>query len=124
MNSNKITHVTPLHGTILLAVLENQLLKKRDVKLLIDIRGTIWPPKHEPDPIIEIAWPEGNELSENCVEVTFEIDEVLLNDVQNWCAEIGVAIEQLTIAFLRFCAHCENYGAVRDWLAIGKGGNG
>jgi len=124
MNSIKITHVTPLHGTILLVVLENQLLKKREVKLLEDNHGTIWPPKHEPDTTIEIVWPENNEVSDNCVEIFLEINGVLLNDVRKWCSEISVTMEQLTIAFLRFCACQENHDVVREWLAGGKGMNG
>jgi len=131
MNTIKIINMTPLHGSILLAVIENQSSKKRDVKLLADTHGDIWPPTSETAFIpesLEIAWPDENGVDknmsdENSVDVTVEIEQEVLGDIQNWCSEMAVSVEQLMIAFLHFCACPENYGAVRKWLVSEKAGN-
>jgi antitoxin component of RelBE/YafQ-DinJ toxin-antitoxin module len=57
------------------------------------------------------------------VDITIEIEEGLLNDVQKICSELGTTIEQLIIDFLHFCARPENYETVRKWLCDGKAGD-
>lgn len=37
--------------------------------------------------------------------------------IKVWCTEHGITIEQLIIAFIRFCACPKNYEAVREWFA-------
>ena len=122
MNPVRIIYITPLHGSILLLIIENQELNKRDAKLLIDTQGDIWPTTREADAAFEVLWPDEVEPGKNSVEMSFEIDDALIGDIQNWGSEAGVTVEQLIIAFLRFCACPQNHDAVRDWLAGGKAG--
>ena len=64
-----------------------------------------------------------NETNGNMADLTIEIEETLLRDVQNLCSELGFTIEQLIVEFLRFCACPENYDVVRELLCGGKTGN-
>ena len=63
-----------------------------------------------------------DEQCENMVDVTIEIEESLLRDVQSLCLELGITVEQLIVAFIHFCACPENYEAVRALLCDGMGG--
>ena len=126
MSTVRITHIVPLHDAIVLAIFENQSLDKRTVKILTDIHGVFRSTKSEAD--IGISWPDENNDSEkepsgNKVDVVIEIEKRLLCDVQRWCSNCRVTVEQLIMAFLRFCACQENYEAVRDWLTKRKDGN-
>jgi hypothetical protein len=128
MNAIKITYAAPLQGAILIFILEDQISKKRDAKLLPDADSHIWSPKGDiiftSSNIVTSFLCESNDgntgSNENSADVTIEIEEMLARDTQGWCQEHGVIPEQLIIAFLRFCACAENYEAVRDWLGSGK----
>jgi hypothetical protein len=120
MNPVRIIYITPLYGSILLLIIENQVINKRDAKLLIDTQGITWPATREAYEAFEVSWPDEIGSGENNVEMSFKIDDVLLGDIQNWYSKAGVTVEQLIIAFMRFCACPQNHDAVRDWLTGGK----
>ena len=119
MSGIRITHVTPLYGHIILIILENRLLNKRMAKLLIDEHGDIWSPRGGANFIsqdFDALWEDDIEPGESGVEISIEVDEMLLCDIKTWCFEGGVSVEQLTVAFLRFCANEENHDEVHEWL--------
>ena len=59
---------------------------------------------------------EKNEMNENSVDITIEIEERLFRDTQKWCTEHGITAEQLIIAFISFCVCPENYDALASEL--------
>ena len=119
MSSTIIKYVVPLYKSILLVIMEHLSLKKRDAVLLIDHNGDILPGKST-DYKGTIPWPDDSRLDEPHVEVTVEIDAELCQSVQKRCSELGISVEQLIIAFIRFCACPENRDAIYEWLVSYK----
>lgn len=57
-------------------------------------------------------------MSDNFVNVSFEIEEELYNEASKVCAELGTTLEEVTAEFLRFCANPDNLPKVKDILGM------
>jgi len=54
------------------------------------------------------------------VEISFEIEESLLDEVNSICANLSIQTEQLILAFIRFCTFKDNYPALKEFIEINK----
>ncbi len=57
---------------------------------------------------------------DNLVEITFTVDEDLYKEASKICAELGTTLEEVTVAFLKFCIVPENLPKVKEILGIVK----
>ena len=102
MKTIKITHAVPLPGPILLVVIKNQTNGKSDAILLATpcedalLSGYIESLEQT------LSLPDDIQSGEDSEGVTFKIDEELYDRVRKWCDEVGISIEQLALAFIRF----------------------
>lgn len=55
---------------------------------------------------------------DNLVEITIEVDSELLEKATQLCTELGTTIEEVTVAFLKFCADPQNLPRVKEILGI------
>ena len=53
----------------------------------------------------------------NLVEISIEIEETVLADVEELCTREGITVEGLIVSFLYFCADPNNHETVREWFA-------
>jgi len=51
------------------------------------------------------------------VDISIDIDEYLLREVQKVCSGYGITVEQLIVAFIHFCACPDNYEAVKVYFS-------
>jgi len=102
MNTIKITHAVPLPGSILLVVIENQTNSKSDAILLTMPCEDALLSGYIESLEKTLSWPDDIQSGEDSEDVTFRIDEELYDRVRKWCAEVGISIEQLALAFIRF----------------------
>lgn len=58
------------------------------------------------------------DMTDNLVTVYFEIEEELYNEASKVCQENGTTIEEVTEAFLRFCANPDNLPKIKEILGI------
>ena len=54
--------------------------------------------------------------SADAVDVSVEIDDQLLHTTELWCVEQHITVNQLLLAFIRFCGNQSNWGVASDWL--------
>jgi len=64
-----------------------------------------------------LSWPDDIQSGEGSEDVTFEIDEALFDRTKIWCTDVGISIEQLALAFIRFCACTDNHMALKEWFS-------
>lgn len=57
---------------------------------------------------------------DNLVEITFTVDEDLYEEASKVCAELGTTLEEVTVAFLKFCIVPDNLPKVKEILGIEK----
>jgi len=120
MSAIEVIYSVQLSASILLAVIEDPLRKKRDVALLavpyIDALqpGYIESLKHT------ILWPDDANHGEDLVDLTIEIEEELLEQTKRWCVDLGISVEQLALAFVRFCACNDNQTALKKFFWLSK----
>ena len=50
------------------------------------------------------------------MDVSVEIDDQLLHTTELWCVEQHITVNQLLLAFIRFCGNQSNWGVASDWL--------
>jgi len=65
-----------------------------------------------------LLWPDDIMSAEDNAEVTIKIEEELLERTEKWCAEVGLSVEQLALAFIRFCTCADNHAALKEWLSF------
>jgi hypothetical protein len=63
-----------------------------------------------------VLWSDDIKSDQGCEDVTFEIDSKLFDRTERWCAEVGISIEQLALAFIRFCACKDNQAVLKEWF--------
>jgi len=119
MSAIEIIYSVQLSTSILLVVIENLSKRKRDVVLLtMPSVGTLQPGYIE-SLKQTILWPDDINLGEDSVDLTIEIEEELFDKTKRWCADLGISVEQLALAFVRFCACTDNQMALKEffWLS-------
>ena len=57
-------------------------------------------------------------MEENLVDLEFEIDTELYEEVVKLCDELGTTIEDVALQFVKFCAVPENLPKVKEILGI------
>lgn len=55
--------------------------------------------------------------NDNLETLTFEVDEDVYTAVSKHCKELGVSIEEMTLAFIKFCVIPENLPLVEAFLS-------
>lgn len=55
---------------------------------------------------------------DNLVEIAIEVDSELLEKANQLCTELSTTIEEMTVAFLKFCADPKNLPRVKEILSI------
>ena len=55
---------------------------------------------------------------DNLVEIAIEVDSELLEKANQLCTELSTTIEEVTVAFLKFCADPKNLPRVKEILSI------
>lgn len=111
----------PLYKSISLVIFENWLSTKRGVKIMLDSLYDETQQEYTTDSSSGVTWQDDIDLEnadseDTRVEISIEIDEKLLDEIKSWCLDVGVSVEQMTVAFLRFCACPDNHDALRKWF--------
>jgi len=65
-----------------------------------------------------LLWLDDIQSGEDSAEVTIEIEDELFDRTERWCAEVGISIEQIALAFIRFCACADNHAALKEWFSL------
>ena len=120
MRTVKITRAVPFPGSILLVVIENQTNGKSDAILLVTPCEDVLLSGYIESLEQTLSLPDDIQTGEDSEDVTFEIEEGLFNRTNRWCAEVGISIEQLALAFIRFCACTDNHMALKEWFSPGR----
>ena len=119
MSEIRITHAVSLSGSILLVIVNSAVDGKSDAILLVasceDVLLQDYISKFE-----QTLLSDDIQSSEHLVDVTFEVEEGLYDRAKNWCAEVGISIEQLALAFMRFCACTDNHAVLKEWFSPGR----
>jgi len=63
-----------------------------------------------------LSFSDDTQSSENSEDITIEVEFELFDRITKWCTQIGISLEQLIIAFLRFCVCADNHTALREWF--------
>jgi len=116
MNTVRITFVVQLSDTLLLVIVKNPENGKRDAILLTTPRENALLSECIESLEQSLSFPDDIQSGYNSKHVTFEIDKRLFDTTEVWCAETGITIDQLALAFIRFCACKENHTALKEWL--------
>jgi len=117
MSTIKITRAVPLPGSILLVVIENQKNGKSDAILLATSFEDALLPGYIESLEQTLSLPDDTQTGADSEDVTFEIEDGLFNSANRWCAEVDISIEQLALAFIRFCACTDNHMALKEWFS-------
>jgi len=97
-------------------VIEDTTDGKRDVVLLSVFFINAVHPEYMKNIEQSLLWPEDIQSSEKSVEIAFEIEESLLDEINEYCVEQGITIEQLILAFVRFSTLKDNYPALKEFI--------
>lgn len=57
-------------------------------------------------------------MSDNLVTITFEIDQDVYDEASKVCKSLGTTIEDMVIAFIKFCVISENLPLLKAYLDI------
>ena len=117
MSTIKITRAVPLPGSILLVVIENQKNGKSDAILLATSFEDALLPGYIESLEQTLSLPDDTQTGADSEDVTFEIEDGLFNSANRWCAEVDITVEQLALAFIRFCACTDNHMALKEWFS-------
>ena len=118
MNTISIIHSLQLSRSTLLVVIEDAANGKRDAVLITISYFDVIQPEYIKKLEQSILWPDNIQSNKNCVEISFEIEENLLDEVNSFCANLGIQTEQLILAFIRFCTSKDNYPALKEFIEI------
>ena len=116
MSAIRITHAVPLSESILLAIIEHMTNRNRDVIILAVLCEDILQTGNIKSIEKKILWPNDIQPDQCSEMVVFEIDKRLFDKTERWCTEVGVSVEQLVLAFIRFCACKDNQAALKEWF--------
>jgi len=97
-------------------VIEDTSKSKRDIVLLTVHFINAVHPEYIKNLERSLLWPDDIQSSEKCAEITFEIEKNLLDETNTFCVELGITIEQLILAFIRFSALKDNYPALKEFF--------
>ena len=117
MTAVRVTHAVPLSVSILLIVIKSTVDGKSDAILLVVTCEDATQPGYIESLEETLLWPDDIQSGEDGVEVTIEIEEELLDRTKRWCAEVNISVEQLVLAFIRFCASPDNHYALKEWFS-------
>ena len=115
------TNFVPLDEQVLMVVFHDTALDKYGVKLLKNRYQIFFFFSYGKVPRGFIDWDaEIGQYKYNCsadaVDVSVEIDDQLLHTTELWCVEQHITVNQLLLAFIRFCGNQSNWGVASDWL--------
>jgi len=67
---------------------------------------------------LEQTLPFTNDIksSDKSEDVTIEVESELYDKIKKWCTQLGISLEQLAIAFIRFCVCVDNHTILREWF--------
>jgi len=119
MKAIRIAHTVPLSGSILLVIVKSPANGKNDAILLVASREDVLLPGYIESLEQTLSWPDNIQPGEGSEDVTLEVEEWLFNRAKIWCADVGISIEQLALAFFRFCACKDNHTALRELFSLG-----
>jgi len=117
MGAIRITYAVPLSGSILLIIIKSQAKGKNDACLLATSCEDALLPGYIESLEQTLLWPDDIQPGEDDVEVTIEIEDGLFDKTERWCAEVGISVEQLALAFIRFCACTDNHAVLKEWFS-------
>jgi len=120
MNAINIIQIRPVSGSVFLLVVECPTSKKRDAILLTSLFEDMPQSKHVENLEQIISMPDDIQSSEDIVEMTIEIEVRLFDRLNRKCVEWGISVEQLVLAFIRFCSHADNYAVLKEWFSPGN----
>jgi len=120
MSAIEIKYSVQLSTSILLVVIENLSKRKRDIVLLIMPYVDTLQPGYIESLKQTIPWPDDVNLGEGSVDLTIEIEEELFDKTKRWCADLGISVEQLALAFVRFCACTDNQMALKEFFSLSR----
>ena len=115
------TNFVPLDEQVLMVVFHDTAVDKYGVKLLKNRYqiSHFMPYGNVPKGFIdwdeEIGQYEYN-CSADAVDMSVEIAEQLLRTTEQWCVVQHITVNQLLLAFIRFCGNQSNWGVASDWL--------
>ena len=116
MNAIRIIHAVPLSESILLLVVEIPTNGNSDAILLAALYEDALLPGFIANLEQTLPLPIDIQSGEDSIDVTFEIEKGLYGRTKRWCAEVGISVEQLALAFIRFCACADNHIVLKEWL--------
>jgi len=120
MSAIEIISSVQLSASILLVVIESSSERKREVVLLaIQCVDALQPGCIE-SLKQTILRPDDINLGEGSVELAIEIEKELFDKTKRWCADLGISIEQLALAFVRFCACTDNQMALKEFFCLSR----
>ena len=117
MNTIKITHTVRLFEATFLLIIKNPENGKNDAVILATSCEDAFLPDYIESLEQMLLWPDDIQPGEGGVEVTIEIEMELFDRTERWCAEVGISVEQLALAFIRFCACADNHAALKEWFS-------
>jgi len=107
----------PLFGDIYLVVVENSEIEKRDVMLLVLPTKDALTPECIENMEKTLLFPCCLPSSDRFEDIIIEVESGLFEKVTKWCAQLGVSLEQLVLAFIRFCGCTDNHTALKEWFS-------
>jgi len=113
----KIKHAVKLSGAMLFVVVESAANGKSDAILLVMPSEDALIPSYIESLEETLSLPVDIQSGKDKAEITFEIDAKLFDRTSEWCTEVGISIEQLALAFIRFCACTDNHTALKKWFS-------
>jgi len=113
----KIINIVPLFGSALLTVVESMESGKKDVILVNLPTETVLTSKYIEKLEQMLSFPGDIQSSEKSEDVTVEVESELYDKITKWCTQLGISLEQLVIAFIRFCTSADNQTTLKEWLS-------
>ncbi|MCL2426481.1 MAG: hypothetical protein FWD05_09110 [Oscillospiraceae bacterium] len=116
MSAVKIINNVPLFGSTLLLVVESLETRMKDVVLVnLPVENALTSEYIEN---LEQTLPFTNDIksSDKSEDVTIEVESELYDKIKKWCTQLGISLEQLAIAFIRFCVCVDNHTILREWF--------
>jgi len=117
MNTVKITFVVQLSDSLLLLIVENLENRKRGAVLKTTPCESALLSEYIETLEQSLSFPDDIQSGHSSEIVKFEIDKRLFDKTEVWCTETGISIDQLALAFIRFCACKDNHSALKEWLS-------
>jgi len=117
VNSIKIIYAMRLSASVLLTIVERVTDGKRDAVLFATPCVYMLLPKNINNYEQTLLFPDDGDLSRDGIEITVEVEEELLNRTKILCADIGITVEQLVSAFIRFCVNADNQIALKEFFS-------